>query len=100
LKNNFICSNCGAKQSFRKVFALSNSSKWKCRNCGTLIGPKFMKPISGFIGFLSTAIPASYLIFIAKVLFWKGIFIGALFGLFTYLIALIYFYNNVEFEKK
>ena len=67
---NFVCPHCSKKQPLKKLLLLSNFSKWNCPYCRTEIAPEkkgaTRGAVYGVLGALSTAIPANYCLYIAK----------------------------------
>ncbi len=77
---NFCCSNCGYKLPFRKAIWVSNFSKIRCDECGSILKPRLFKSalIGGIFGGLSGG-----LVFILSSIVMKhfGLLIGLLAGL-------------------
>jgi len=100
MKKTFTCPVCGEKQPTKKIFFLSNLSKWECKNCKSIIKPKSLSNKAWIFGFLSFVLPAYYSIFILKKELLESMSLGLLFGIIAYLISLVYFYKTIEFEEE
>lgn len=99
MSKHFSCSHCGGGQKKKRLFALSNISRWRCPHCNTLLKPKPMSPYAAIVGFLAAGVPAYYLLFIRHLSFWVGMGVGALCGVLCYLLSLVYFYYTVKLEE-
>lgn len=99
MSDNFSCPYCGKKQNFKRLVTLSNASRWHCPHCNTLLKARQMSPYSTVVGFLSTAVPSYYLLFVKHVSFGVGMGVGALCGVVCYLLFLLYFYFTVKLEE-
>lgn len=100
MKKPYTCPTCGKKQPIKKIFFLSNLSKWECQNCKSIIKPKNLSNKAWIFGFLSFVLPAYYSIFILKKELLASMSLGLLFGVIVYLISLVYFYKITEFEEE
>lgn len=99
MKNSFTCPHCLHKQPIKKLFFMSNLSEWRCQSCNTLLKPKKLTNKALIFGFLSVIIPAYFCIFYLEYTLMPSLLVGLIFGIIAYIISLIYFYYNTEFEE-
>jgi hypothetical protein len=101
ITENFCCPNCGYKLPFKQSLWISNFSKIKCNECGSILKPRLFKSalIGGIFGGLSGG-----LVFIVSSIVMKyfgllnGLLAGLGVGLCLWIICSLTVYFFLELE--